>query len=158
MLDTRYLILETPRETWGKYNDNNPQAGLGANQNRLFNVFKWVGEACFGEAFESQAAGVTFSAAPALPVRVVTTVRQRIVNAELDTPSDDLGFCEVDDGRVDFEAAFVFDGSGGGKIGHVLKGFDIVGSAIRVSAVVGCVDADEDVEGAEDLGPGQRVA
>ena len=45
----------------------------------------------------------------------------------------------------------------GGQVGHLLVRADVLGAAVRVSAVVQGVDADENVAGLQHLGPGQRV-
>ena len=82
---------------------------------------------------------------------------QRIIDAEFRTGSDDLGLRQIDDRCVNAIPALALDGGGGGEVGEFLELLDIVMPAIRISGEVGGVDADEDVEGAEDFGPGQRV-
>ena len=48
-----------------------------------------------------------------------------------------------------------FNASFGGEIGHALKGFDVLGAAVRIAAVVERVHADENVLRPEDLSPGE---
>ena len=57
---------------------------------------------------------------------------------------------------MDLESLRSLDAGSGREVGHRLVGRDVLGPAVRVAAVVERVDADEDVLGAERLGPGER--
>ena len=49
------------------------------------------------------------------------------------------------------------DGCCGGEVGSFFKGLYKFSPAVGVAAVVGCVDAYEDIKGAEHFGPGKCV-
>ena len=57
---------------------------------------------------------------------------------------------------MDFQIQTAFNTGLGSQICQPLERFDEFRPAVWLSAVVQCVDADEDVAGAEDLGPSQR--
>jgi hypothetical protein len=78
---------------------------------------------------------------------------QGIVDPQRQSPADDFGLGEVKQGGMDAEAALPFYRRPGGEIGHRFKGGDVLGAAVGITRVVEGVDADEEVEGAEHLGP-----
>ncbi len=77
----------------------------------------------------------------------------RVVHSELHAAADDLRLGEVNERRVDREAAGEFRA----QIGRAFEGFNELRSAVRVAAVVDRVDADEDVGRIENFSPGQGV-
>src|SRR5260370_7276465 len=66
------------------------------------------------------------------------------------------GFGKADRGGSNIDFCGGFDGGLGGQVGHALEGFDEFGAAVGVSGIIERVDADENVRGLENLGPGQR--
>ncbi len=102
-------------------------------------------------------AGIAASTGAALGVGVVAGVGVREVYAEGEAFFDDLGFGEVDEGAVDFIAAFAFDAGLGGEVCEGFKGGDEFGAAVGVAGVVDGVDADEEVEAFGDFGEAQGV-
>ena len=68
---------------------------------------------------------------------------------------DDLGLGEPDQRGVDGQPR-AFDAGPGGEVRHPRVGLEVLGPAIGIAAVVERVGAEEDVAGAEGLGPGQR--
>ena len=111
-----------------------------------------------GEALLAQEARVAEAAGSAVGLGLVARPRQREIHAELVGAGDDLGLGERDQRRVDAEAARALDARLGGEIGQPLEGLDELGPAIGIAGLVERVHADEDVLGAQRLGPGERVA
>jgi hypothetical protein len=61
----------------------------------------------------------------------------------------------MDERGVDCDGTRALDAHAGCQVGDSLKRFDEFRSAIRVAALVDCIDTDEDVVGTQDLGPHQ---
>lgn len=76
-------------------------------------------------------------------------------DVELRSEADDVGFGELQEGRVNFDLGAAFDSGFGGEVGHGLEGFDEFGATVGVAGVVEGVDADDDGIGFEDFGPGE---
>src|SRR5579859_1646972 len=87
---------------------------------------------------------------------IVTTERQIVVNAELQPFLYDVGLAQVNQRRVNRQALLVFDAGFRREICHPLKGGDVFWAAVGIARVVECIDADEDVLSAQDLGPRER--
>lgn len=112
-----------------------------------------------GEALSSQGAAVAVAAGQADGSGVVAGVGEGVVDAEGGTAADDFGFGEMEEGSMNEDGVFgVFGGHLGGEVGEGLEGGDELGAAVGVAGVVECVDADEDVAGAGNLGEGEGEA
>src|SRR5882724_774646 len=79
-----------------------------------------------------------------------------MIDAEIDSFANDVGFGKFDERRVNLEAS-AFDSGFGSDIGQVLERLDKFRSAIRVAAVVDCVYADKNVISPNHLRPGKRI-
>ena len=108
------------------------------------------------KAFEPEETGITFAAGETFRRRIVTTVGEREIDAELDSFADDVGFGKFDQRGVNLEAS-ACDTGFGSDIGHVLERFYEFRSAIWVAAVVDCVYADKNVIGRNYFRPGKRI-
>jgi len=97
-------------------------------------------------------------AASALLIRVVATVCEGVVHSKLGAGEDNLCFCLLYDRDMNEVSTLALDGGGGSEIGGLLESGYEFGPAVRIAAVVGRVDADEDVERTEHLGPGECIA
>ena len=120
-------------------------------------VFDGICDACVAEAPEADSAGIASAAGTALFIGVVAAMSEGVIEAEFEAGHYGLRFCHIDDGGMDSEVTNIADAGGGGEVGEFLELLDIVMPAVRVAGRVGGVDADEDVEGAKDFGPGDGV-
>ena len=98
-----------------------------------------------GESLRSQQAGVATSAGLAVFLRVVTTARVRVIDAEPLALLDDLGLGEVDQRGMNLELLGPLNARLGGEVSHSLVGCDVLGSAVGITGVVQCVDPHKDV-------------
>ena len=80
---------------------------------------------------------------------------QTIVDAQGCARPNNVGFAELNQGRMNSEMS-TFDPGFGGQIGHVFEGGDVLRPAVRVAGIVDGVDADEDIAAIERFGQGQR--
>src|SRR6185503_4075912 len=87
--------------------------------------------------------------------RIVTAVRQAVLESQLETATDDLRFRHHLQRRVDAKALALYAPRRRQR-SESLESGDELGAAIRVARVVEHVDADEDVVGTHHLGPPQR--
>src|SRR4051812_20682305 len=110
----------------------------------FFGVANWICDSRFAETFQSQETGIAFAAGETFWCRIVTTVRERKVDAEFDYFPNDFGFGQFDQRRVNSEPS-AFDTGFGPDIGQVLEGFDKFRSAVGVAAVVDRVDTEKNV-------------
>ncbi len=92
----------------------------------------------------------------ALRTRVVAREGLGVVDTELDSFADDLGFGPGDQRSMD-DQAIALDCGFGGKICHRFEGADVFWTAIGIAAVVQGVYADVDIHRTEDFGPSQGV-
>jgi len=83
---------------------------------------------------------------------------QGVIDAELRAGRNNLGLCHFDDGRVDAVSAPALDCGCGGEVGCLLEGGDKFRPAVGIAAIIGGIDADKDIERAQNLGPGEGVA
>ena len=103
----------------------------------------------------AQEAGIARTAGAARRVRIVATVRQCEGHAQFLAETHDIGFGESDERSANCDAGAAFHAGFGGQITHALEGPDVFGAAIGVAGIIESVDADEDVVGFENLGPGE---
>ena len=87
---------------------------------------------------------------------VVTTARLGEINPVCQSCANDVGLGHGGQGSMDGEMLLSLHGCLGGEIGQALERCDELWAAIRVAAVVQCVDTDEDVLRANHLGKSQR--
>ena len=114
-----------------------------------------VGDAGFRETAGAEYATIAGLARRSVGQRVVATVRQPIVQPQLQAAADDLGLGEIDQRRMDAERA-AFHSGPRTKRGDLLERPDELGPAIGIAGIVERVDADHEITCAEDLGPGER--
>ena len=107
------------------------------------------------EGIQTQAAGVAAAAGGAGLVGVVATVGEAVVDAQLQTPSDDVDLAHRDERGVDLKPLGAGDAGLRGEIAHRFERGQELGAAVGVSRVIDAVDPDEEVEGSEDFRPGQ---
>ena len=123
----------------------------------FFRVADWIFNSCFAEAFEAQETGIAFATGETFRRRIVTTVGERQIDAELDCFVNDVGFGKFDQRGVNLEASAFHTGFGS-DIGEVLERLDKFRPAIWVAAVVDCVYADKNVIGRNHFRPGKRIS
>src|ERR1700722_11179990 len=108
------------------------------------------------KTFEPQPARIAQAARAAPRVRIVTTMRQSELNAQLRAQLDDLAFGKLNQRRMNFQMGAPFHAGLGYQIGHVLEGGDKFWPAIGVSGIIDGVHADKNVGAGEHLRPSQR--
>ena len=86
----------------------------------FFRVANWICDSGFAKTFEPQKTGIAFAAGETFRRRIVTTVGERKIDAELDCFANDVGFGKFDQRRVNLEAS-AFDTGFGSDIGQVLE-------------------------------------
>ena len=89
-------------------------------------------------------------------IRVVTALRDRVVDAELEPAADDALLRELHQRRMDLQPLRALDAGLRGQVGHPLEGLDVLRPAIRIPAVVERVDTHEHVARAQRLGIRKR--
>src|SRR5947199_8847819 len=110
----------------------------------------------FTKALQAQETGIAFAAGETFGRGIVTTVRERKIDTELDRFANDFGFRKLDERRVNLEASAFYTGFCA-KIGQVLKRFDKFRPAIGISTVIDRVYAEKNVVGRNHLRPGKCV-
>ena len=78
-----------------------------------------------------------------------------VVEAQFEAPPNNLSLGESQQGGVDLHPNLPLYPCLCSQGGHSFEGFEIFGTAIGITAVVNGVGTDEDVAGAQYLGPGQ---
>src|SRR5262249_37228846 len=109
----------------------------------------------FGKSFEPQQTTVATTARETFGRRIVTTVRERVIDPQFKTSFDYLRLAEFNKRRVNVETYSPFNTRFRRKIRRSLKGFDVFGSAIGISAVIERIDADEYIAGLQHFGPSE---
>src|SRR5882672_2339352 len=114
-----------------------------------------IEDACVLEPLRAKHAAVTASARTSAVRRIVTTVREPVVETELDAAADDVRFAEGDERRVHTESR-AFDAVARRHGRQMLERGEELRPAVGIAGVVERVHADEEVVRAEDLGPAKR--
>src|SRR5205085_487599 len=107
------------------------------------------------EASRTKCATVAPSARSSVRVRVITAVRQSVVQAERNSLPDDLRLGQHLQRGVNPECTALHTFCGRQRC-ELLEGGDVLGPAVRVAGVVEGVDADEKVARVEDFSPAER--
>src|SRR6266478_1694922 len=118
--------------------------------NRIFN-------SSFAKAFQPQETGIAFAAGETFRRRIVTTVSERKIDAEIDRFANDFGFGKLDQRRVNLKTSAFCTGFRS-NIGQSLKRFDELRTAIGVAAVINCIYAEKNIDSGNHLRPGKRVS
>src|SRR6185437_10088816 len=79
------------------------------------------------------------------------------IDAELESEPDNLRFGEIEKRRPDVYGSRSLYGATCREVCHALVRRNVLGTAVRVSGVVYRVHPDEDLRGAEHLGPGEGI-
>src|SRR5918912_793260 len=108
---------------------------LGREADALTGISERVTRAGFAESLLPEQTAIALAARQPLRRRVVATVRERIVNAEGNPSTNDLGFGHCDQRRVNLESRLAFDAGLSGEIGHALEGFDVFGPAVGITTL-----------------------
>src|SRR4029079_11807273 len=111
-------------------------------------VLRRIGNSRLCKTLLTKQTTIATSTCAACPIRIVTTVRHGIIDAKLDSSSNDLRFRHVHERRMHVEI-YSFRPEARGS----LKTFDELRPAIRISTVIERVDADENVIAIEHLRP-----
>src|SRR5690606_17591995 len=114
-----------------------------------------IGQPGFGKTTGPKQTTVTPSARAPVRQRVVTAVRQTVIDSEFRPQSDDTRLRQILEGGPDLKRPFV--DTGPGRQGReILEGGNEVRTAIGIARIVEGVDTDDDALGSEDLGPAKR--
>src|SRR5438105_1923895 len=87
---------------------------------------------------------------------IVAAVREAVIDAERDTAADDVCFREMDQRRVNAEAALAFDTDFRRQIRQALEGGDELRTAIGIATVIHRINAHKYVEAFNHFRPCQR--
>src|SRR4051812_40964527 len=98
-------------------------------------------------------ASVAVAARRARSIRIVATLRNRVVHAERQPELNDLRLRAIDEWRLDAEGIPPLDGTSCGEIGHPLIRRDVLWTTIRISRVIERIDAYENVPRFQHFGP-----
>src|SRR5439155_2342794 len=114
-----------------------------------------IRDARLEEPLGAQRAAVTVAARTASRPRIVTAGGQTVIEPERHTSPDDVGFSEGDERRMDAKGR-AFDAGASGHGREPLEGRNEFRPAVRVPRIIERVHTDDDIAGAEDLGPTER--
>ena len=89
--------------------DRHEIAGADRRHGRLARVTRRIGNARRLETFTTQNAGIATPAGRPTWRRIVTAVRQAVVDAKFDASANDLYFCHLEERRVNAKTAFTLD-------------------------------------------------
>ena len=109
------------------------------------------------ESFESEQTTIAGATGESGFIRVIATVGEPVIDAEVESFFDDLGFGHVDERGVDFHFSRSFHTGFGGQVGECLERADKFGTAVRISAIIDRVHPDKNIVALLDLGIGQRI-
>src|SRR6185369_13483581 len=97
---------------------------------------------------------VAASARPARRTRVVATVREAVIQTQLEAARDDLRFAHLDEGRVETKPG-ALDAGAGRDVRERLERAREFGPAVRIAGIVERVDADDEIVRPDDFGPSE---
>src|SRR5438093_1483671 len=122
----------------------------------FFGITNWIFYSGFTKAFKPQQTGIAFAAGETFWSRIVTTVRERKIDTQLDGFENYLSFGKFDKRCVNLEAS-AFHARLCSKIRQSLKRFNEFRTAIGVPAVVNRVYAEKNVISLNDFRPSKCV-
>jgi hypothetical protein len=110
----------------------------------VWDVSGWIWNARFLKAAATQDAAVASAAGPAVGIRVIATVGDRVIDPERSAETDDLCLAERAERGMNREPAALYSGFGT-QIQGGLKGAKELGTAIGIPGVIDGVDSDEEI-------------
>src|SRR4051812_11726710 len=108
-------------------------------------VLRWVFPAILHKPLQPENARIAFSACIAEGRRVITTGGHTVIHAQLQPARDDLRLTHPEKRGMNLELLFALDRRLGRQVRHILESLNELRTAIRISAVINCIHAQEDV-------------
>src|SRR5579871_691012 len=132
--------------------------GSGASKQKVLGnrILQRVPHSCFFESFPAKPARIALHAGMAGGIRIVTTMGEAEVDAQLRSKFHDLGFRHANQRNMNFQAGAALDACLGGEIGHALISLDVFEAAIGIAGVIERIHSNEDAGRAEYLRPRER--